>query len=95
MCMADRQARGKMRSTLGRSCWRRGICSVDAEHSRFDWIWPEIRGDESRGLGGADYKDVMAGVHDLLNRGIADGNVWELRLVVRRIHEASGHYADE
>ena len=32
-----------------------------AEMNRADW-------------GGADYKDVMAGVHDLVNRGIADGN---------------------
>jgi len=38
-----------------------------------------IRGDESRGLGRRDYKDVMAGVHDLVNRGIADGIDWELR----------------
>jgi dipeptidyl aminopeptidase/acylaminoacyl peptidase len=50
----------------------------------FAVILPNIRGSVGYGQkfvemnradwGGADYKDVMAGVHDLVNRGIADSN---------------------
>jgi len=50
----------------------------------FAVILPNIRGSIGYGQkfvemnradwGGADYKDVMAGVHDLVNRGIADAN---------------------
>jgi len=50
----------------------------------FAVLMPNIRGSIGYGQkfvemnradwGGADYKDVMAGVHDLVNRGIADGN---------------------
>lgn len=50
----------------------------------FAVVLPNIRGSIGYGQkfvemnradwGGADYKDVMAGVHDLVNRGIADAN---------------------
>ena len=50
----------------------------------FAVLMPNIRGSIGYGQkfvelnrsdwGGADYKDVMAGVHDLVNRGIADAN---------------------
>ena len=50
----------------------------------FTVVLPNIRGSIGYGQkfvemnradwGGADYKDVMAAVHDLVNRGIADGN---------------------
>jgi len=50
----------------------------------FAVFMPNIRGSVGYGQkfvemnradwGGADYKDVMAGVHDLVNRGIADAN---------------------
>jgi len=75
MCMADRQARGKMRSRLVAVVGGAGFAVLMPNNSRGSIGYGQKFAEMNRAdWGGADYKDVMAGVHDLLNRGIADGN---------------------
>ncbi len=68
-------------------------------------FYPNIRGSVGYGekfvetnradWGGADFKDVMAGVDALIARGVADPDrPRHRRLVVRRLHVRMGHHAD-
>ena len=69
-------------------------------------FYPNIRGsvgygqkfvESNRGdWGGGDFKDVMAGVKDLVDRGIADPNrLGDRRMVLWRVHGGVGDHADQ
>jgi len=68
-------------------------------------FYPNIRGSVGYGQkfveanrgdwGGGDFKDVMAGVEDLVKRGLLIRTGWDWRMVVRRVYGGVGDYADE